>query len=62
MQIAHAMTNAFELKKFYKHNNEYYNYIIVKDKAFIDKVMKYLRKLKFKKLSQIFLSFGYLLF
>ena len=52
-RVLHGMTNAFELKKFYKRNNErycYYNFIIAKNKSLIDKIMEHMGKTKVRKL------------
>ena len=52
-RVLHGMTNAFELKKFYKLNNErycYYNFIIAKNKSLIDKIMEHMGKTKVRKL------------
>lgn len=47
------MTNAFELKKLYETGNEhywYYNFIIAKNEALVEKVMEHMGKTKVRKL------------
>lgn len=50
-RMLHAMTNAFEIKKFYEKNKEnyqYYNFIIIKNKDVKQKCMEHLTKKKVK--------------
>lgn len=52
-RVLHGMTNAFELKKFYKANNEhflYYNFIIAKNADILEKCLGHLGKTKVRKL------------
>lgn len=52
-RVLHGMTNAFELKKLYETGNEhywYYNFIIAKNEALVEKVMEHMGKTKVRKL------------
>lgn len=52
-RVLHGMTNAFELKKLYETGNEhywYYNFIIAKNEALVEKIMEHMGKTKVRKL------------